>query len=172
MSTPARPPNAPHASYTPGPLGGGFEMPQPLPSVKPYLLRQEDFLTLRDGEMSEVRSVRDTCIGAFLVGAAAIASQLSTLEWDSALKQGRHPIFWTVVIFVITATALLACAITHLLMRHMRTRSAYSRLTDTIAKYFETIDAERGPLSRAPSPNPPSMQAGIDALAGRLSDMR
>jgi len=147
-------------------------MPQPLPSVKPYLLRQEDFLTLRDGEMSEVRSVRDTCIGAFLVGAAAIASQLSTLEWDSALKQGRHPIFWTVVIFVITATALLACAITHLLMRHMRTRSAYSRLTDTIAKYFETIDAERGPLSRAPSPNPPSMQAGIDALAGRLSDMR
>jgi hypothetical protein len=118
-----------------------------MPDVTPYLLRQEDFLTLRDGEMSEGRSLRDASIGAFLVGAAAIASQLSTLDWDSALKENRHPIFWTGVIFVITATAFFTAVITHLLTRHTRDRSAYSRQIATISAYFHIEDAERGQTS-------------------------
>jgi hypothetical protein len=128
-------------------LGGALVMPAPLPSVKSYPLSPTDFLALRDGEMSEARSLRDTCFGAFLVGLAAIASQLSTLEWDSAMKQGRHPIFWTVLIFAITGTTFAIGVVTHLLTRHMRTRSAYSRQIGTICKYFDIKDTERGVLS-------------------------
>jgi hypothetical protein len=141
MSTPAQPPSplsstAQPGAFQPAQLGGTLVMHTPLPDVTPYPLRPDEFRTLCDGEMSEVRSLRDTCFGACLVGLAAIASQLSTLEWDSAVKQGRHPVFWTIIIFAITGTTFAVAVVTHLLTRHMRTRSAYSRQIETIKQYF------------------------------------
>jgi hypothetical protein len=123
-------------------------MPAPLPNVTPCLLRPDEFLILRDGEMSEVKSLRDISVGAFVAGATAIASQLSTLDWDTALKQGRHPIAWTVALFVITTTALLGVAIGQMLMTHMRTRSAYSRQIATMEMYFHIEPIQHGLLSR------------------------
>ena len=149
MSTPSQPPNTHLPNSQTGPfqpvqLGATLVMPAPLPNVTPYPLRPDEFLTLRDGEMSEPRALRDASIGAFLVGAAAIASQFSTLDWDSALKENRHPVFWTGVIFVITATAFITAIITHLLTRHAGNRSAYSRQIATISAYFHIEAAERG----------------------------
>jgi hypothetical protein len=122
-------------------------MPAPLPNVTPYPLRQEEFLILRDGEMSEYRSLRDTCFGAFLVGAAEITSHLSDPEWVSALKQGRSTSLWSLVIFIITATTFILTVTTHVLMRRMSNRSAYSRQIATISQYFHIENAERGLIS-------------------------
>jgi hypothetical protein len=148
MSTPAQPPNNQPGTFQPVQLGGTLVMHAPLPNVTPYPLAPAEFLTLRDGEMSEPRSLRDASIGAFLVGAAAIASQHSSLDWASALKEGRHPIFWTGLIYVITFTAFFTAVITHLLTRRMGTRSAYSRLIATISSYFGIVDTEHGLLAR------------------------
>jgi hypothetical protein len=148
MTTPPISPNTPAGAFNPVNLGASLVISAPLPDVTPFLLRPEDFLTLRDGEMSEVRSLRDISIGAFIAGAVAIASQLATLDWKLAAEQGRHPVFWTVVLLVITATALFAAAITQALMTHMRTRSAYSRLIATISSYFGIVELKHGFLSR------------------------
>jgi hypothetical protein len=128
-------------------LGGTLVMPEPLPDIKPYLLRQEEFLTLRDGEMSSYRSIRDVCFGAFLVGAAEMASKLSSPEWSAAMKQGRPTILWTLVIFTITTTTLILTLTAHISMRRMNARSAYSRQIGTISKYFGIEDTERGRFS-------------------------
>jgi hypothetical protein len=145
MTTPPQTPNTQPGGYTAGQLGGGFEMPAPLPNVTPYLLRQEDFLTLRDGEMSEYRALRDACFGAFLVGAAEIASHLSDPEWVSAFKQGRAT--WSIVIFIITATTLILTVTMHTMCRRMSNQSAYARQIHTISAYFGIKDSERGIFS-------------------------
>lgn len=68
----------------------------PQPNVVPYPLRPDQFLTLRDGEMSVSRSFRDACIGAFATGSVGLAGILLTIDLDSAAKQGRHPLVWIV----------------------------------------------------------------------------
>lgn len=153
MSTPAQPPNTQPSNvqsggFQPAQLGGGLVMPEPLPNVKPYPLRHEEFLTLRDGEMNEYRSLRDACFGAFLVGAAEITSHLSDPEWVAALRQGRATSLWSIVIFIITATTLILAVTTHILTRRTSDRSAYSRQIVTISRYFGIMDTEQGFLSR------------------------
>jgi hypothetical protein len=123
-------------------------MHAPLPNVTPYPLAPAEFLTLRDGEMSDLRSLRDTCFGAFLVGAVEITSQVSTPEWVSALKQGRPTILWTLLTFTITATTFILTVTSHIQMRRTSTRSAYSRQIATISKYFGIEDTEQGCFSR------------------------
>jgi hypothetical protein len=132
MSTPAQPPSNQAGAFQPVALGATLVMPAPLPNVTPFPLRPDEFLILRDGEMSEVRSLRDIGIGALVAGVLTIATHLANLDWDSALRQGRHPMLWTVVLFLIPLVALCGVVIAQMLITHMRTRSAYSRQIETI----------------------------------------
>jgi len=137
MSTPAQPPNTQQAGFSsPLQLGGTLVMPAPMPNVIPYALRPDEFLILRDGEMSEVRSLRDIGIGALVAGVLTIATHLADLDWESALKQGRHPIAWTMVLLLIPSVALCAVVIAQMVISHMHTRSAYSRQIETLEAYF------------------------------------
>jgi hypothetical protein len=132
MGTPTQPPNVAQANFQPAVSFGGTLAGTPQPNEPFYPLRCDQFLTLRDGEMSGPRSMRDICIGAPVTGVFAIASLLATLDWDSALKQGRHPVGWTVILGGLTLAALLTVLIAQLLMSWTRNRSAYSRVVQTI----------------------------------------
>lgn len=136
MSTPNQPTNTTQGTYIPTvPLGGTLAA-APQPNEPFFPLRRDQFLTFCDGEMSGARSIRDACIGAFATGVVGIIGMLVTMDWDSALKQGRHPIFWTVVLFVFTLTALILGVFEWVGMYRTRSKSSYSRLLKTIAEYF------------------------------------
>ena len=100
-----------------------------------------------DGEMSEPRSTRDMCIGAFVTGLVGIASLLLTLDWDFSLKQGRHPILWTVILCSLTAIALAVAALAQMFIRRTRTRSAYSRVVGMIRRHFKLEDTRPLPTN-------------------------
>jgi hypothetical protein len=76
-------------------VGGTLVIP-PQPNVMSYALRQDQFETLCDGEMSVSRSIRDACIGAIATGVTGLAGILLTIDWDLAEKQGRHPVPWVI----------------------------------------------------------------------------
>lgn len=133
MSTPTTPTNALQGKYQS--LGGTLVVP-PQPDVPCYPLRLDQFQTLRDGEMSEARSVRDACIGVFATGLAGIAGILLTIDWDVAAKQGRHPFLVTLILSTVTLAALVVGLLQHRSMKRTHTKSSYSRLIQTIAEDF------------------------------------
>ena len=135
MSTTPTHPKSTGATFHAVPAGGTLAV-TPQPDEPCYPLPCDEFLTLRDGEMSEPRSVRDACVGAFLGGVIGLVSMMATLDWDAALKQGRHPIRWTTVLWVLTLATLGIAFVAHLFVRRTRTRSAYSRLVAKLQKVF------------------------------------
>lgn len=141
MSTPNQPliqtATAPAGNFQPAVSLGGTLAAPPQPNEPFFPLRCDQFLTFCDGEMNVARSIRDACIGAFATGVVGIAGMLVTIDWDSALKEGRHPIFWTVVLFVFTLTALALAVFEWVTMYRTRTKSTYSRLVKAIADYFD-----------------------------------
>jgi len=65
-----------------------------------------------------------------------VAGILLTIDWEVAVKQGRHPLLVTLVLSTLTVSALVVGCIEHLGLKRMRSKSAYSRLIQTIADYF------------------------------------
>src|SRR6266849_7865915 len=104
MSTPTPPTNTLQGNYQP--LGGMLVVP-PQPDVSCYPLRLDQFQTLRDGEMSEARLIRDACLGAFATGAVGIAGLYFTIDWDSAISHGQKaPFVVTTFLCILTLAAL------------------------------------------------------------------
>lgn len=133
-TTPTQPPNAP-ATQNNYNVGGSLIVP-PQPNVMSYALRQDQFQTLCDGEMSTSRSIRDACIGAFATGLVGIAGILMTIDWQTAEKQGRHPTACIVVLSTLTLTALVVGLIEWKRMNQTCNNSTYARLVSSIKGYF------------------------------------
>jgi hypothetical protein len=145
MSTPATPTNTGSATYQillGGTLAGNPQPPEPF-----YPLRCDQFLTLRDGEMSEARAVRDSCISAFVAAVVGIGGLVAVIDWDASIKDQRVAIGATAVLSVGAAAALVVAWVQQRHITHTRTRSAYSRLVDTITGHF-AIDVDAGSESR------------------------
>ena len=88
-TTPTQPANAPSTQNTYN-VGGSLIVP-PQPDVITYALRQDQFETLCDGEMSVWRSIRDACIGAFATGVIGLMGILLTMDYSvSLLTTGYH----------------------------------------------------------------------------------
>ena len=129
MSTPSQPPNY-HLN-----VGGTLVVPQQ-PDVMTYPLRQDQFETLCEGEMSTARSTRDACFGAFLTGAVGIIGIFVTIDWDEAVKLGRHPYAWTFILCLLTGLAIIYLAVSSIQMWRTKTESSYSRLVEKLRQYF------------------------------------
>ncbi len=117
------------------PVGGTLVI-LPQPDIMSYALRQDQFETLCDGEMSVSRSIRDACIGAIATGVTGLAGILLTIDWDLAEKQGRHPMLWVIAMCSLTLVALVYCVVESIRMYRTRGSSTYSRLIKTIKQYF------------------------------------
>lgn len=123
-------------SFNAVPLGGTLVM-SPQPNVISYALRPDQFLTLCDGEMNEARSIRDACLGVFATGIVGIAGILLTIDWDAAVRQGRHPIGFTIFLGAVTCAGLIVALAEQRRITQTRTKSTYARLVRTIADYFK-----------------------------------
>jgi hypothetical protein len=138
MSTPNLPtaPVPAPGSFQPAVTIGGTLAATPLPNEPFFPIRKDQFLTFCEGEMSGAKSMRDVCIGTFLAGAVGVAGIFLTIDWEIAVKQGRHPLLVTLILSTLTFSALVVGLIEHRGMKQMSTRSSYSRLVQTIAGYF------------------------------------
>ena len=75
--------------------------------------------------MSAAKSMRDICIGTFIAGAVGVAGILLTIDWDIAVKQGRHPLLVTLILSTLTFSALVVGVKEHRGMKQMSTKSSY-----------------------------------------------
>jgi|HubBroStandDraft_6_1064221.scaffolds.fasta_scaffold1546105_1 hypothetical protein len=131
MSTPSQPTGTPPGNYQPGiPFGGTLTAP-PQPDETFFPLRLDQFLSLRDGEMSVARSTRDICTGVFVTGIAGLASIFAPLDdWR------KCPMVWTLLLLVLVVSAAAVGGIEQFRIRQTRGESAYARLVQTISQYF------------------------------------
>jgi hypothetical protein len=134
MSTPNQPLNPVDPAYQVD-VGGSLVIP-PQPNVTTYPLRPDQFQTICDGEVSVSRSLRDACIGAFLTGMVGVAGVFLTVDWDQAVKQGRHPLPWTIGLCTVTGVAFIVGVVEWIRMWQTGSRSSYSRLIQAIKEYF------------------------------------
>jgi len=116
-------------------VGGSLIIPSQ-PNVMTYALRQDQFETLCDGEMSVSRSIRDACIGAIATGVTGLAGILLTVDWDLAEKQGRHPVPWVIAMCSLILVAVVYSIAESIKMWRTQTSSAYSRLVGALKQYF------------------------------------
>src|SRR5882757_2036857 len=133
------PPNqaATGGTFQPQPVTvGGTLTANPLPNEPFFPIRRDQFLTFCEGDMSGAKSMRDICIGTFLAGAVGVAGILLTIDWDVAVKQGRHPLMVTLILSTLTFSSLVVGLIEHRGMKRTSTKSSYSRLIQAIAEYF------------------------------------
>lgn len=117
-------------------FGGGLAG-IPLPREPFYPLRQDQFLTLRDGETSEARALRDACIGALVAAVVGIAGLLAVIKWDAPITEQKVAIGATMLLCVGAATALIVALVQQRQINRTRMKSAYSRLVSTIETRFQ-----------------------------------
>jgi hypothetical protein len=134
MSTPNQPAGATQGTFQ---IVGGTMVVPPQPDEPVFPLRREQFQTLCEGEMSEGRSIRDACVGAFVTGAVGIAGLYFTIDWDSAISHGRKAPFVVLsFLCVLTIATLVVGWVEKKRIARTRTGSAYSRLIQTVSGYF------------------------------------
>ncbi len=138
--------------YSPTPLEfGGTLAATPLPPEPFYPLRCDQFLTLRDGEMSEARSIRDSCLSAFVAAAVGIGGLAAVINWDESIKQQKVALAATAILCIGATAALVVAWVQQRHIKRTRTKSAYARLINTIAGQFDVADEVAGsdsPLRR------------------------
>ena len=144
MSTPNQPVDAGAGNYQV--LLGGTLAGNPQPPELFYPLRCDQFLTMRDGEMSEARSVRDACITAFVAASVGIGGLVSVINWEAPIMQQKVAVSTTFVLCVGALAALVVGWVQHRSIKRTRGRSAYSRLACTIEGHFQIT--ETAPESR------------------------
>ena len=130
MTQDTTPANAAHVDLG-GALSGTPEPPEPF-----FPLRQDQFSTLRDGEMSEFRAARDACLGAFVASVVGIVGLVAAINWNASIREQKTPLAAMAILCVGAAAALVVGCIQQRHMTHMLTRSAYSRLLNSIERKF------------------------------------
>jgi hypothetical protein len=146
MSTPTLPANTTSGSFQV--LLGGTLAGNPQPPELFYPLRCDQFLTLRDGEMSEARAVRDLCLGAFVAAVVGITGLVALINWDAPLKQQKVAFAATAILAVGAVAAVVVAWVQQRHIVRTRTQSAYSRLVETIGGHFSITDGAAAPGSR------------------------
>jgi len=122
------------AKYTAGSL-----VVPPRPDEVGFPLREDEFKTLCEGEVSTDRSGRDLSIGLFVGALVGIAGIVATIDWDLVWKPEHRTYFiCSAVILLLVASGSLA-GIIICCVRLYRTRksSSYSRLKSRMEGFFK-----------------------------------
>jgi hypothetical protein len=134
MSAPAQSDGA--AKPTLSAVGGTMVIP-PQPDEAAYPLRREQFDLLCEGEISEERTVRDICIAVFVSAFVGLIGLLATVDWNTAIREGRRaPFIWTASLAVAVFASLVSGATAQWRLSRIRTCSGYSRVRKRISDFF------------------------------------
>jgi drug/metabolite transporter (DMT)-like permease len=97
--------------------------------------------------MNEARSVRDSCLSAFVAAVVGIVGLVAVINWDSSIKQQKVAFAATVVLCIGAVAALVVASVQHRHIKRTRTKSAYARLMETVAGHFGIMDEVSGSKS-------------------------
>jgi hypothetical protein len=140
----------------------------PRPDEVGFPLRQDEYETLCEGELSEARANRDLSFGIFVGACVGLCGVLATTDWSTIWQpEKRWPFLaWSVVLLTITVASGIAAIIYHWRLRRTRTNSPYSRLTKKITAWFEAQQDVAVPSAVQGVPAKPSVPAVL------LSELR
>ena len=116
---------------------GGTLAGMPMPREPFYPLRVDQFFTLRDGELSEARAVRDACLSAFVAAAVGIAGLVALIKWDAPITQQKVAIGATAILCVGAAATVVVAWVQQRHIKRTQNESSYSRLVGTIEGHFQ-----------------------------------
>jgi hypothetical protein len=110
----------------------------PQPDEPVFPLRREQFDLLCEGEVSEQRTVRDVCLATFGSAMVGLIGLLATVDWDSAVRQGRmRPFIWTAILAAIVLAAAVTAVVAQWRLTRTGTSSGYSRIQHKILDFFD-----------------------------------
>ena|SRR5579859_595956 len=122
------PPNFTVSSTVVAPSSAEFAFP----------LREDQFQTLCEGEMSTDRAGRDLCVGLFFGAVVGLVSVLATTDWATVWTPlRRSPFMWSLgILLVISAGSLFGTIVCWVRLWRTRKNSSYSRLKGKIEGFF------------------------------------
>jgi hypothetical protein len=122
------------AKYTAGSL-----VVPPRPDEVGFPLREDEFKTLCEGEVSTDRSGRDLSIGLCVGAAVGFVGILATTDWATAWNSDRRaPLIWSLgILFFIAAGSLVGAIICCVRLYRTHKSSSYSRLKGRIEGFFK-----------------------------------
>lgn len=110
----------------------------PRPDECGFPLREDEFQTLCEGEISEARAGRDLCIGSGVGALVGLAGVLANTDWDTIWQPGRRGWFVTSLVILLSAVVGSVAGVCIYQARLVRTLndSSYSRLKKRISDWF------------------------------------
>ena len=108
------------------------------PNEIAFPLREDEFQTLSEGELSDARSSRDLCIGILITAAVGLAGLLALVDWEISLKPEHRVRFlcWMSLLIAAVAGSFVGVLIHQLRMVRASTKSPYYRLKMRITEWF------------------------------------
>jgi hypothetical protein len=132
-------PNPPLAAAPPNNFTVGSTVVPSGAAEVAFALREDQFRTLCEGEMSTDKSGRDLSIGLFVGAAVGFVGILATTDWATVWNSDRRtPLIWSSgILFFIAAGSLVGAIICCLRLYRTGKNSSYSRLKSRIEGFFK-----------------------------------
>ncbi len=117
---------------------GGGTVVTPRPSEQAYPLRQEEFLTLCDGEgANAAQQWRNFCLAWFLSAVIGLAGLWGSVDFDQAVQSKRmSPVIWALVLGLMVLASLCLTLFFHAVCRKQQGAGPYMRLKKRIGDMF------------------------------------
>jgi hypothetical protein len=110
----------------------------PRPDEHGFVLREDEFQMLCDGEINEARAGRDLFLGLSLSAFVGLAGLAATTDWNAVFHQERWgPLLWMLSLVVLVAGPGAAAIVHHKRLTRTRDDSPYSRLRKRVSEYFQ-----------------------------------
>jgi hypothetical protein len=111
----------------------------PRPDEHGFVLREDEFQILCDGEINDARAGRDFFLGLFASAAVGLICLAATTDWDAVVHQGRKgPFLWMLLLVTLVAGPGVAAIVHHRRYADIRDDSACARLKKRISEYFKS----------------------------------
>lgn len=104
-----------------------------LPDERVAIVTRMDFEVLKDGEVSEMRGLRDVCIGILGSGLFGLIGLFVTIDWAT---KSVKPYIWTALMVAIILASFALAIICHHQASLRRGCSAYATLMNRLTKHF------------------------------------
>ena len=117
---------------------GGGTVVVPQPDERAFALRQNDFLTLCEGEVSKAdERWRDIWIAIFVTAVVGTLSLLPTVDWRTTIQQSKlTPCISAFVLCSLAAVSFVLSLFFWVRSRRRGSPSAYMRVKKKIENYF------------------------------------